>query len=351
MKPNILIISTAPGGKGGVSSVVEMQMQALCDRCNIHHISSQKKGAKLLKLIMMFRGVFTLPWIIVYKKIDIVHIHGSMSSSFLRKSIFMLISKLMGKKVIHHMHSAKVNEYFSSRSKLKGQLVCFLMDQYDVVIVLNDYWKSVLQKKTRTDIFPVFNAIEKRPLPCSKKSGKFTIFIIGEVGHRKGTYDVLKVAKKLSTHEDIEFRIAGGGTDFEKLKQQCLTEGLDNIITWLGWIGPVERDQEMANADIFFLPSYHEGMPMAILEGMCAELPVISTPVGGIPDCVIDGQTGYLHEPGDIDGFADSILKLKDNPDILASMAKASSERAATVFSPKQFAENVMTVYRKVLET
>lgn len=348
---NILIVGVDAYGKGGVSSVIYMQKDSMSNICNFSHVISTRGESNAKKFIILVKSLPLFIWSLMSNKYDLIHIHGSMKSSFLRKSIFMIVAKMTGHKVIYHMHAAMINEYFYKRSKLKGNLVCWLMDQYDGIIALGENWKIVLQKKTRTDIFSVFNAVEKRPLPCANKFGKFTIFIIGEIGHRKGTYDILKVAQKLSTHKDIEFRIAGGGADFDNLKRQCSAEGLDNTVTWLGWIGPVERDQEMANADIFFLPSYHEGMPMAILEGMCADLPVISTPVGGIPDCVIDGQTGYLHEPGDIDGFADSILKLKDNPDILASMANASGERAATVFSPKQFAENVMTVYRKVLET
>ena len=346
---NILIVSTPPGGKGGVSSVVDMQIKALSPQCSIFHLSSQKRGSKAFKFFIMLKSLFSLPWILVRNNIDLVHFHGSMHSSFLRKSLFMLIAKLLGRKVIHHMHSATVNEYFASRSKLKGKLVCWLMDHYDAMIVLSDYWKYILSTKTSTIIFPIFNAVEKGHLPPAIKSEKFILFIIGEVGRRKGTYDIIKIAKTLSSHQDIEFRIAGGGEDLENLKQLCSSEDLDNMITWLGWIDPDVRNQELANADVFLLPSYHEGMPMAILEGMCADLPVISTPVGGIPDCVIDGKTGYLVEPGNIELFSERILHLKNNPDLLLSMSKASGERASTVFSPEQFAQNVMSVYRKVL--
>lgn len=349
MKTNVLIVSTAAEGKGGVSSVVSMQMRAMERQCNIYHLTSQRRGSKFTKLFIMFKSLLSLPLILVSKNIDLVHIHGSMRSSFLRKAPFMIISKLFGKKVVHHMHSAKVNEYFGSCSKIKAKIVCFFMDQYDAMIVLGNYWRTVIGKKTSTNIFPVFNAVEKQQLPKVCKNNQFTIFVIGELGKRKGTYDILKIAKQLSAYDDIDFRIAGGGADFDKLKSICASENLNSVITWLGWVGPEERDQELANADLFFLPSYHEGMPMAILEAMSAGLPVLSTPVGAISDCVVDGKTGFLVEPGDIEHFAQKILYLKENPKLLAEFKKASSIRADTVFSPELFSDNVIQVYKTVL--
>ena len=351
MKPNILIVSTAPGGKGGVSSVVAMHSKSISNQCSIHHIYSHTPGSMLRKFIVMFKGLLICPWVILRNNIDLVHIHGSAHSSFPRKAFFMLIAKLTGRKVIYHMHSSAADQYFSSRPEIRARFRRWLMDQYDAMIVLSEYWKSALQEKTKTDIITVFNSVEKHTLPSPDKTDKFIVFSIGIVGHRKGTYDILKIAKNLSHHKDIEFRIAGGGPDFDKLKQLCADEKLDDMITWLGWIGPEERDKEMANADIFLLPSYHEGMPMAILEGMCADLPIISTPVGGIPDCIVEGKTGFLVNPGEINDFANRILQLKNNPELLSAIAKASGERASTVFSPEQFAENVMTVYRKVLNS
>jgi len=276
-----------------------------------------------------------------------------MKGSFFRKSIFLAICKLFRKKVVYHMHSPAIEHYFSHRPTWKLGLAKWIFNRYDAIIALGEHWKQVLTSVagTHTIIYSVFNAVGKHKLPSSNKSDKFTLFAIGEVGHRKGTYDILKIAKKLINCKDIEFRIAGGGDDFDKLKQICTEEGLDNMVTWLGWVEPEVRDQEMVNADVFFLPAYHEGMPMAILEGMCADLPILSTPVGGIPDCVIEGKTGFLVQPGDIDGFVDRILNLKDNPQLLVSLGKASGERAVTVFSPEQFAENIMNVYKKVLNS
>ena len=348
---NILIIGVKPGGKGGVSTVIGMQLAVLSAMCNVYHLSSTSGTSKLQKIFSLLFSLIKLPFILATRQIDLVHIHGSMKGSFFRKSCFLIICKIFGKKVIYHMHSPAIEHYFTHRPAWKLTLVKYLFNRYDAIIALGDHWKTVLLSVTGTHTvaYSVSNAIGKCQLPMACKTGKFILFVIGEVGHRKGTYDIIKIAKRLLTHKDIEFRIAGGGADLEPLKRQCSAEGLDGMITWLGWVGPEVRDQEMANADIFFLPSYHEGMPMAILEGMCADLPVISTPVGGIPDCVIDGKTGYLVEPGNIELFSERILHLKNNPHLLLSMSKASAERASTVFSPEQFAQNVMSVYRKVL--
>ena len=76
------------------------------------------------------------------------------------------------------------------------------------------------------------------------------------------------------------------------------------------------------DADIFILPSYNEGLPMSILEAMSYGLPVISTPVGGIPEIVKDGVNGYLIFPGDNEALAEKIELLAKNKELRLRMGQ-----------------------------
>ena len=92
--------------------------------------------------------------------------------------------------------------------------------------------------------------------------------------------------------------LAGDG-DVEGVRQ--LAAPLGDAVRVLSWIDPAERDRLLEASDVFVLPSHAEGLPMALLEAMAAGLPVIVTPVGGIPDAVTQGVDGVYVPPGDVE--------------------------------------------------
>lgn len=106
--------------------------------------------------------------------------------------------------------------------------------------------------------------------------------------------------------------IAGTG-DIGNIKKASLERNIQNNISFPGWLDEIERDHYLKMSDIFFLPSYTEGMPMSILEAMGYGLPVVSTNIGGIPDLVKNNENGYLSDPGNTDEMAENILSILNN--------------------------------------
>src|SRR5690606_3607785 len=90
--------------------------------------------------------------------------------------------------------------------------------------------------------------------------------------------------------------------------------------------------RELMRAAIYVLPSYAEGLPMGVLEAMASGVPTISTEVGGIPDAIEDGVEGYLLRPGDVEGFADRIVRLLEDAALRARVGTAARLKAERVF-------------------
>lgn len=125
--------------------------------------------------------------------------------------------------------------------------------------------------------------------------------------------------------------------------------GIEGNISFPGWVCGSEKDKFLTEADVFFLPSYNEGMPMAILDAMGYALPIISTTVGGIPQIVQDGVNGYVGIPGDVDIFATRICELLSNPSKCRAFGEASLRIINTGYSLEAHIAKLEQIYISVL--
>ena len=102
----------------------------------------------------------------------------------------------------------------------------------------------------------------------------------------------------------------------ERLAAGVRDRGLTETVALIGPVPSDDVSRELREADIFCLPSYREGLPMAILEAMAAGLPVVATAVGGIPDVVRDDESGLLLAAGDAEGLAVALSELARDPEL-----------------------------------
>ena len=122
--------------------------------------------------------------------------------------------------------------------------------------------------------------------------------------------------------------------------------GIYNLVDILGWVEGAEKERLLADATVYVLPSYVEGLPMGILEAMAAGLPVIATDVGGIPDAVENGIEGILVQPGDVSAITDAIRMLLSQPGLRARMGKAGRQKVLDSFIPERVLPRLEQIYR-----
>lgn len=125
---------------------------------------------------------------------------------------------------------------------------------------------------------------------------------MGEIGKRKGCFDIPDILEKANLRGlDATMVFAGAGSreDEEALKKELAKRNLDKNVKFAGWVNGREKTKLLEESRIFLFPSYNEGMPMAVLEAMAYGLAVVTTRIGGIPNLITDGQTGFLAKPGE----------------------------------------------------
>jgi glycosyltransferase involved in cell wall biosynthesis len=144
---------------------------------------------------------------------------------------------------------------------------------------------------------------------------------------------------------DVLLLLAGEGP--ERAECESLTDrlGLREHVRFLG-----QRDdipQLLTACDVFLMPSQTEGLPLAAIEALALGRPVVGFEVGGVPEVVDDGRTGYLVPHGDQDGFVAAVLRLVGDADKLADFG-ARSRRAAERFSVAAHVQGLLSCYREL---
>ena len=142
--------------------------------------------------------------------------------------------------------------------------------------------------------------------------------------------DVVRVFATVRATMPSKLLLIGDGQDRPVAMELAETLGVERDIIFLGKQDDVES--LLATADLFLLPSQEEAFGLAALEAMSCGVPVIATTVGGLPEVVEDGKTGFLLPPGDVDGMARAALDLLNDPPRHAEFRAAARERAVTLF-------------------
>jgi len=143
----------------------------------------------------------------------------------------------------------------------------------------------------------------------------------------------------------------GGPIDFsvEYLRNLLSERNLTSSTRITGPLYHDEKTAQLQNADIFVLPTRNEAFPLVILEAMQFGLPVISTREGGIPEMVINGETGLLVDPQDTNELAEKIAALLDNADLRIDMGKKGLERFKKYYTINIFESHMTETFNKIL--
>ena len=141
--------------------------------------------------------------------------------------------------------------------------------------------------------------------------------------------------------------IVGDGSEREKIEGIIRDGNLGDCVHMLGTRRDVPR--LLRASDTFLMSSIGEGIPLTIIEAMAAGVPVVSTSVGGIPEMVTTGETGFLNDSGDADGLASSIVKLSSDSGLRSRIIGAARQRAFDVFSREQMLESYAKLYEEML--
>ncbi|HJC74846.1 MAG TPA: glycosyltransferase family 4 protein [Candidatus Mediterraneibacter faecavium] len=343
--------------KGGIAAVVNGYHGSYLEKdYNIIYVESYKDGGKVTKLLKGICGYIHLAKVLLFNRPDLVHIHSSFGPSFYRKIPFIYMASWAKIPIINHIHGADFDEFYANASGKKKELVRKVYGKCNKLIALSEEWKERLSQIVPTDrivIIENYSILHEDALcdrlnrPCNNQ-----VLFLGELGRRKGCYDIPNVVKYVAEKlPNIRFILCGSGSEADEnaIKKLVYKNRVDNNVVFKGWVRDGEKDKVLREADVFFLPSYNEGMPMAILDAMGYGLPVVSTNTGGISKIVYDKKNGICCNPGDVETMAAGIIELLTDNQKRNDASKASMNIVRNGYSLESHLEKLQELYEEVI--
>lgn len=182
-----------------------------------------------------------------------------------------------------------------------------------------------------------------------RATSEIVIGTAGRLVELKGIEYLVRAAAALrSEFPALRVEIAGSGPQREKLEEAVVRVGLKEQVRFLGWIDDISS--VLPRWDVFVMPSLEEGFPIAALDAMAAGLPVVATSVGGVPELLEDGKSGWLVPSRDVEALASRLHLLIGNPELRRSMGTAGYARVRDHFSAKQMTESFVRLYDELLD-
>ncbi|NOQ32566.1 MAG: glycosyltransferase [Helicobacteraceae bacterium] len=351
---NILMIAPGTGrhGGGGIANYADILTNRLSNRFNVTRIITLKENNLIDKLMRFVSSLLHIIPFIVSNNQKIAHINTAHQNSFWRKAIFVKLLKIFNIPIIIHLHSSEFHLFFKNSSSKKQNAIRNIFKMADRVIVLSNSWKEWyvenIEERIPTVIYNGMDDFLGSDDQVSERENK--ILFLGRLGHRKGIYDLIKAFETIKhSHTDAKLLLGGDG-EIEECKDLVDGLRLTESVEFLGWIGDDQKKKLLNTCKVFTLPSYNEGFPLSILEAMSAGLAIVSTKVGGIPEEVINGNSGLLIEAGDTNALAQSIIRILSDDNYCDSLGENARIQYLDNFTLDKILKDVESIYLELVE-
>ena len=285
-------------------------------------------------------------------KPDVIHCHGAKANV-----LGVMVKKKLGFPVMTTVHSDPKLDYLgnSFRQRTIGTLNEAALRRMDYYVAVSGRMKEILIERgfDPCSIFTVYNGIDfsgasEQPRPQKPESDTITVGIAARLTAVKDIKTLVRAfACAYAQDKRLRLSIAGSGEDKHALEALCKELGIAEVTRFEGWIDDV--NEYFRKVDINVLASLSETFPYSLLEGAYEHCPAIATDVGGIPDLIEDGVSGFLFKPGDWETFASHILRLAGDPQLRTRLAEALFEKAKNEFSLERMKQSQQEIYENAV--
>jgi glycosyltransferase involved in cell wall biosynthesis len=339
---HVVIVGPAASVQGGISRVIELISAHLPSHIDLQRIATFTKytgysgaacsepGSRVgqaLIYLLAFVQVFFL----ALGRRTVFHVHFASRGSILRKGIICVMLRSLRCQYAVHSHMADT-KLFHDWVPLSCQgLLLWGISGAERVIVLTQFWHdhfSALLNVPPSQLLLLPNPADPpTSIPDRSTREGLRLLFLGRIGVRKGALDVIRALAVLpdEVRSRCHLTMAGDG-DLDEARKLAVALGCSNQVSIPGWVGTTEVDRLLEESDVLLLPSYAEGMSMALVEAMSWGLSVVTTNAGGAGEFLDQGRNCILVAPGDVQGIGRALFDLARDPALRQNLGRAARE-------------------------
>jgi N-acetyl-alpha-D-glucosaminyl L-malate synthase BshA len=293
------------------------------------------------------------------ERLDIVHAHYAIphaTAAYLARQILASSLDRLPPKVITTLHGTDITLLGSDPSY--SETVAFCIRQSDGVTAVSESLKADTERELRLDceirVIPNFlDCSVHRRLAVPDLRNRFAtdaekiVIHVSNFRPVKRVVAVIDVFSRIRREVPARLLMVGDGPDLGDAVQRARALDLTSHVTFVG-----EQDQVLpllSISDVFLLPSSQESFGLAALEAMSCEVPVIASRVGGLPEVIAHGATGFLHAPDDLDGMARSAITVLSDEKLHRRIASAARRTVHERFCDEKIVPLYEAYYEEVL--
>jgi glycosyltransferase involved in cell wall biosynthesis len=289
------------------------------------------------------------------ERFDLIHVHWPIPHALMG----FAARWAQGTPVICTWHGAELR-WVQNRWPILSTVVRSIVTRGDAHTVNSTHTEAQLKAVRDCPVFilPFGSTVTPRANADTPPSGTLTPFeflFVGRLVERKGVHVLLDAVARLPEDLPIHLRIVGDGPLRPALEQRVQELGLEGRVTFSGFVSESELVDAYAQCSAFVLPAVFdakgdtEGLGVVLIEALAFGKPAVASGIGGIPDVVVDGETGILVPPNDPDALARALETLVGDPAWARRLGEAGKQRAETRFSWNAILDRTVQMYASVL--
>jgi glycosyltransferase involved in cell wall biosynthesis len=336
--------------RGGITTVEQHICDYLASYVSLRHVATMNESSRLGRALVFSRAVLELRRTLADIDPSIVHIHFASSGSTLRKMVLADMVTRAGRPLVLHAHGGYFDQFHRKLPALLRRTVDGILQRANVLIALSPRWRDFYVNEcevspSHVTVLP--NPVRWTPdIPNRAARSSVQFVFLGRMSQQKGAYDLINAFAAMpdAVRARARLTLAGDG-DLEAMRR--LVEPFGDKVRVLSWIDNSERERLLTESDVFVLPSYNEGVPMALLEAMAAGLPAIVTSVGGIPDVVRHGVEGLMVEPARVADLSAAMARMVTHDGERNACGRRAHDRARS-FDVHAYARSLAEIYQRI---
>lgn len=350
-----IVIGPRMDARGGIATVNATYAEAgLFDdtdgNLSARYFPSTRDGSLFGKLAYagMRLALFTM---LPLPRPSLVHLHMTAHASFWRKAAFAFVARAKGAQVIHHIHAFSFFDFYKTGGRVRRAAIRRTLRRAACLIALTPGMARLLRHivpDQHIEVLP--NPINLKALrvdPPPPRHPRMVLFL-GWFVTEKGIYDLLEaMAHAIGKIADLRL-VLGGYRNEIAIRDRVRNLGLTDHVDIRGWIDRASVARLLRECTLLALPSYTEGFGLVLIEAMACGTPIVTCPVGGIPEVLRAHRNAVFVPPGDVIALSSAIIDVVLQPKLREVMSAIGPEDAKP-FDVARVIAQLRVIYARVI--